>query len=82
MHVFSEDTALFFNKCPIEFEFCLMKCDLWPIKKESVCMRAFASKHEMQNGHLRSCFAEIQHLMLFKVLLVSSFLTNASIKLW
>ena len=61
MHIFSEDTALFFNKRPMEFGFCLMKCDLWPIKK--VCMRAFASKLEMQNGHLRSCFAEIEHLI-------------------
>ena len=68
MHIFSEDTALFFNKSPMEFGFCLMKCDLWPIKKESVFMRAFASKLEMQNGHLRSCFAEIEHFMLFKIL--------------
>lgn len=52
----------------MEFGFCLMKCDLWPITKESVCMRAFASKHEMQNGHLRLCFAEIEHFMLFEIL--------------
>ena len=31
-------------------------------------MCAFASKLEKQNVHLRSCFAEIEHFMLFEIL--------------
>lgn len=80
MPIFSEDTAPLFNKCPMEFGFCLLKCDLWAIKKEIVCMRAFASKLEMQNGHLRSCFAEIELFMLFKILFSSKFSNERKFK--
>ena len=31
VHIFTEDTALLFIKCPMEFGFCLMKCDVWPL---------------------------------------------------